>query len=67
MATGTLPKEEFTQCPWLQPDATLLKPFTTAELLGTVKEVLRATDGAREQIAPPSNWQSRASADRLQL
>jgi len=27
MATGTLPKEEFTRYPWLQPAATLLKPI----------------------------------------
>ena len=58
MATGTLPEAEFTQCPWLLPDATLLKPYTTAELLETVKEVLRATNGAREWIAFPSSRQS---------
>ena len=40
MATGTLPAEEFTRSPWLQPVATLLKPFTFAELLGTVREFL---------------------------
>lgn len=56
MATGTLPKEEFTRYPWLQPAATLLKPYTIAELLGTVKEVLHATDSSREQIAPPPHW-----------
>jgi len=47
IATGTLPKEEFARNPWAQPEATLLKPYTIAELLGTVKEVLRATNGAR--------------------
>jgi DNA-binding response OmpR family regulator len=41
MATGTLPKEEFTRRPWLQPAATLVKPYTVAEFLGTVKNVLR--------------------------
>jgi DNA-binding response OmpR family regulator len=46
MATGTLPKEEFTRHPWLQPAATLLKPYTVEALLGTVKNVLRATDSA---------------------
>jgi CheY-like chemotaxis protein len=46
MATGTFPKDEFTQSPWLQPTATLLKPYTRAELLGTVQEVLGATDNA---------------------
>jgi DNA-binding response OmpR family regulator len=43
MATGSLPKDEFAQSPWLIPDATLLKPFTADELLGKVKDVLRTT------------------------
>jgi len=41
MATGALPTAVFARCPWLQPDATLLKPYTSAELLRTVKKVLR--------------------------
>jgi DNA-binding response OmpR family regulator len=48
MATGALPKEELTLCPWLQPDALLFKPYTIAELLGTVKTVLREADGAAD-------------------
>jgi DNA-binding response OmpR family regulator len=48
MATGELPTEEFTRYPWLQPAATLLKPYTIAELLGTVKKVLREADGAAD-------------------
>lgn len=44
MATGTLPKTEFTIHPWLQPAATLLKPYTVEDLLGTVRKVLRETD-----------------------
>ena len=44
MATGRLPKEEFTRYPWLQPAATLLKPYTLEELLGTVKKVLCEAD-----------------------
>jgi len=67
MATGILPQQEFIRYPWLQPDATLLKPFTIAELLGTVKEVLRATDSPREQIAPPSNWHCQPAAVGWQL
>ena len=67
MATGRLPKEEFTRYPWLQPAATLLKPYTVAELLGTVKEVLRSTADAREPLAPPANRQGQPSADRWQL
>ena len=67
MATGTFPKEEFTRNPWAQPEATLLKPYTTAELLGTVKEVLRATNDAREQSASPPNWRSRPAVAGLRL
>ena len=46
MATGTLPMEEFIQNPWLRPATILPKPYTTEDLLGTVKELLRATDAA---------------------
>ncbi len=38
MATGKMPEEEFTQCPWLQPAAKLLKPYTAEELLGVVEK-----------------------------
>jgi len=41
MATGTLPTEEFTRWPRLQPAATLLKPYTVAAFLRTVENVLR--------------------------
>jgi DNA-binding response OmpR family regulator len=44
MATGTLPKEEFTQCLWLQPAAMLPKPYTALEMLKTVKKILREAD-----------------------
>jgi two-component system, OmpR family, response regulator QseB len=67
MAKGKLAKEEFTRSSWLQPAATLLKPYTVAEMLRTVKAVLDTTDGAREEIAPLTNWQSQPSAEGLQL
>ncbi len=41
MASGTLPKEEFTRCPWLQPATMLPKPYTAVEMLSVVKKVLR--------------------------
>lgn len=44
MATGAFPESEFTRYPWLQPAATLLKPYTLDELLNTVREVLRAVE-----------------------
>ena len=40
MATGTFPREEFIRQPWLQPAATLLKPYTAGDLLGAVKSIL---------------------------
>jgi two-component system, OmpR family, alkaline phosphatase synthesis response regulator PhoP len=66
LATGAMP-EELDRHPWLQLAATLLKPFTGEELLGTVKKVLRVTDSAREQIEPLRIWRSRPSADALRL
>ena len=46
MATGALPTAEFIQYPWLQPAATLLKPYRVEDLLGAVKKVLREADDA---------------------
>lgn len=57
MATATLPREEFTRCPWLEPAVMLLKPYTFEALLAAVQEVLRATAGVRQRAAPPSVWQ----------
>jgi two-component system alkaline phosphatase synthesis response regulator PhoP len=42
MATATLPQEEFARRPWLKPAVTLVKPYTLAELLAAVKNVLCA-------------------------
>ena len=67
MATGTLPPQELARNPWLQPAATLLKPYTIEELLGTVREVLRVNDSAFRDIAPPPSWQSQPSADGLRF
>ena len=52
LASGNLPMRELARNPWLQPVATLAKPFTGDELLGTVEKVLREADNAREQIEP---------------
>jgi len=54
MATGTLPKEEFTRAPWLKPAATLLKPYTLKELRETVKSVLHTLGGNQERVDFPS-------------
>jgi DNA-binding response OmpR family regulator len=42
LASGELPTEELNQNPWLELAATLVKPFTIAELLGTVRVALSA-------------------------
>ena len=48
MATGVLPTEEFIRFPWLQPAATLLKPYTGEEMLRIVKKVLREADATAD-------------------
>jgi CheY-like chemotaxis protein len=48
MATGHLPMNEFVQKPWLQPDATLQRPFSNDDLLAAVKKVLRPKDSPRK-------------------
>ena len=40
LASGALPTEVLDRNPWLQPVATLVKPFTGGQLLETVNEVL---------------------------
>ena len=65
MATGTLPQHEFSRYPWLRPAATLTKPYTSEELLLTVKKVLHADVGIWEQTVPQSTNQGPAPSDRL--
>ena len=66
LMSGSMPTEELNRHPGLQIEATLLKPDGVLELLGMVKEILHANDGAREPIAPPSS-QSQPAAAGLQL
>jgi len=65
MATGTPPEEEFDQAPWLQPAVILLKPYTLTELLGSVRQVLRAFAGVPDRFAPLPNWQPQPMATVL--
>jgi two-component system alkaline phosphatase synthesis response regulator PhoP len=67
MATGAFPEDELARRGLLHPAVTLLKPFTFDELLTAVKEVLRATGDALEELAPPPNWQFQPLADRFWL
>ncbi len=65
MATGTLPTEDLmNRYPWLQPAATLVKPYSIEQLLGTVEKVLRATAAPGEEMVPTPKW---PSAGGLQL
>ena len=69
LATGAVPHEEFTRQPWLRPAATLVKPYTFAEFLGTVRSVLCGTvlmvmlqlclppaSNAQTEMPPPSDF-----------
>jgi CheY-like chemotaxis protein len=53
MATGTLPKDEFTRAVWGKSTTLLLKPYTSAELLGTVAAALRLTPDLAVPTVPP--------------
>jgi hypothetical protein len=66
MVTGNFPSWEFTRHPWLQPAATLLKPYTFEELLGKVREALSATGSVLAENARSPDWQSRPLAMGLQ-
>ena len=58
LASGTIPMKELSRHPWLQIDATLLKPYTPDELLARVTEVLSAITAA--PAALPSRPEQRA-------
>jgi DNA-binding response OmpR family regulator len=48
MASGKLPAQDLTRSPWPQLAATLLKPYTIDELVGTIREILRMNDRKQE-------------------
>ena len=66
MATASLPEEEFARYPWIRPDAMLLKPYSIAEMLRAVKEVLSGADNAREQVGSQRRWESQPSVNGWQ-
>jgi DNA-binding response OmpR family regulator len=53
MASGTMPVEEFKRHPGLPIEALLIKPYTLAELLGVVRNVLRMLENFPQHFAPP--------------
>ena len=61
LVSGLIP-DELNRNPRLL-DATLLKPFTSQELLETVNHVLRAPEIPREQIHSPPRTELQPSAD----
>jgi DNA-binding response OmpR family regulator len=68
MATRTLRAEELiTRYPWLEPVATLGKPYSIGQLLRTVEAALGTFVGVREQIAQPPSWPSALTLECLEL
>jgi CheY-like chemotaxis protein len=80
MATGAVPHEEFTRQPRLRPAATLVKPYTFAEFLGTVQSVLcgavfitllllclPATMNAQNTAQPPTGLRFVSSDEAVRL
>lgn len=65
LMSGAVPEDELRRHPWLQIAATMQKPFTTAELLGTVRAALHATDLPRTYIEPSANMQSSQLKGRM--
>jgi DNA-binding response OmpR family regulator len=67
MVSGTMPTEELKQSPWLQIEAMVDKPYSVEELLITVRNVLLANDGARDEFVSSSIWHRQPSAVCLRL
>ena len=67
LTSGIMTPRELNRNPWFHLSGALLKPVSPDQLLKVVQAVLRAPDGAREQITPPPNRQSQPSAGGLRL
>jgi hypothetical protein len=67
MASGTLPKDKFTEYPWLQPAVALTKPYTLDELLSSVRTILHVTETAPRQLELLADPQSQPSKGGLNL
>jgi CheY-like chemotaxis protein len=53
LVSGDLPTLELQRHPWLRISATLRKPYTNSELLGTVRQVLPVIGENRKPEGPP--------------
>jgi len=51
MATGSVPTAELERSPWLRISVVLQKPFTAAQLLGTVRGVLRLAGNSQKSAS----------------
>jgi DNA-binding response OmpR family regulator len=59
LVLGTMPTMESSRNLWPQIQAVIIKPYTVAELIKTVGEVLLSScNGTYMRFAPPSNWQN---------
>jgi len=67
LTSGIMTPRELNRNPWFHLSGALLKPVSPEQLLQSVQAVLRAPNGAREQIAPPPSWQSQPSAGGMRL
>jgi hypothetical protein len=67
LSSGRLPLEELQRHAWLEIAATLAKPYTNDEMLGTVKAVLRTSARAFGQTVPWPSWQSQPWAHGLRI
>ena len=63
MATRALPVDEFTLHPWLQPAAMLIKPYTIAELVLIVREVLCEAGDSCAEPGLSRTWQNQPSTE----
>ena len=67
LATGEIPAEALAKNPSLQLAAILQKPFSIADLLGTVKEILLPPVAACRQEVSVANGRGRPSINGLRL
>jgi DNA-binding response OmpR family regulator len=51
LATRHIPRNELRNSPWLEPDAMLERPFSTEDLLTTVKTILGSGGGGEEKLS----------------
>jgi DNA-binding response OmpR family regulator len=67
MVSEAMPMDELKRQPWLHIDAMLFKSYVVEDLLAIVRNVLLVKDGAHDEVALPSIWQSQPSAVGLQF